>query len=83
MVGSQESKFRRSWFLFWRSKEARKELADLYRRLEHLKADIRVGGLVEKIWRFSQVIQSVEMEIIKSAELGLIQTLRIGGLGDE
>ena len=63
MVGSQESKFQRSWFLFWRSKEARDELANLYRRLEHLKADIRVGGSVENIWCFSQVIQSVKMEI--------------------
>ena len=71
MVNSQEMRFGRSWFLFWRSEEAREELADLYRRLERLKADIRVGGLVEKIWRFPQAIQSVEMEIIKSVELSL------------
>jgi len=69
MVGLLESKFQCSWFLFWQSKEAREELADFYEKLEHLKADIRVGGSVQKIWRFSQAIQSVEMEIVNSVGL--------------
>jgi len=69
MINSQEAKFRGSWFLLWRSKEAREELADLYERLGDLKADIRVGCLVEKIWRFSRVIQSVEIEILGNVRL--------------
>jgi len=48
MTDVQNIKFNKSWFLFWRSKEAREDLANVYKTLELLKADVDVGGLVEK-----------------------------------
>jgi len=53
-------KFSKIWFLLWRSRKAREDLAIVYERLERLKADIRVGCLVEKKWRFSQTTERGE-----------------------
>ena len=45
---SQHRKFTDSWFLFWRSQEARRGLANVYRRLELLNAEVDVGSLAEE-----------------------------------
>ena len=66
---SQHSKFADSWFLFWRSQEAREDLANACYGIVLLNANIRVGGSVEKIWHFLQVIQSVSMEVVNSVGL--------------
>jgi len=46
MIDVQNTKFNSSWFLFWRSQKAREDLANVYRTLGLLKADVDVGGLV-------------------------------------